>query len=548
MYNKILNLTKALISVPSVNATEGEKNIAEFIYSYLSELPYFKKHPELLIKDELKDDPLHRFNVYGLLIGEKSGCPDTIMLHGHIDTVSVDDFGALKEYAFNPDRLREEMLKIKDTLAEEVRDDLVSGKYLFGRGSSDMKSGDAVHIAVFEMLSQHPEQLDGNILISFNPVEESLHKGFIDGIHVIEELKEKYGLNYIFAINNDFICGMYPGDTTRYIYTGSVGKVLPCFYVKGKETHVGQAFEGIDACRINAELVRLINLNVKLCDGYKGEYPAPPTALKARDLKPFYSVQTPIDAFSYFNYMVHSKSVDEILAEFKEIAETAAQNVRSAANESYKEYCRITGVKYSELPMPIRVMEYRELLNIVREKNADADRLVNEIIAESMALGEDKRENSLAAVKKLSELSGITEPMIVLFFATPFCPHNTLKDELPEEKRLSDEIAALADEYGRESGESYKLMYFFPSLTDSSYLKIDDDSHSVMSLAENFPGQELLYPVPYEKIMKLNIPGINYGCFGKDAHKWTERVDTEYSFRKLPGLIIKTIGNYLIKK
>ena len=56
---------------------------------------------------------------------------------------------------------------------------------------------------------------------------------------------------------------------------------------------------------------------------------------------------------------------------------------------------------------------------------------------------------------------------------------------------------------------------------------------------------EKLYNVPLDKIKKLNIPAINYGCFGKDAHKWTERVYMPYSFNVLPKLILNTIDCFL---
>lgn len=55
-----------------------------------------------------------------------------MILMGHIDTVGVDDFGSLKEYAFDPERLPE-VLRQMD-LGEDVRRDLDSGEYMFGRG------------------------------------------------------------------------------------------------------------------------------------------------------------------------------------------------------------------------------------------------------------------------------------------------------------------------------------------------------------------------------------------------------------------------------
>lgn len=548
---KCLELTKKLVAIPSVNATEGEREIGEFLYDYISAIPYFKKHPDQVKKVELKDDPLHRYNVYGLLIGEKSGCPDTILLHGHIDTVTTDDFGSLQKYAYDCDKLQEELLKIRDTLAEDVRADLESGDYLFGRGAGDMKGGSAVHVVLLEELSAHPELLDGNILVSLNPVEESLHKGFIDGIDTLLYFREQYRLNYLFAINNDFITSAYPGDETRYAYTGSVGKLLPCIYIRGKETHVGQAFEGYDACRVAGEIVKRVNLNCDLMDGYDGEYPAPPVALRMMDLKPCYSVQTPLSSFVYFNYMVHNRQITEVLSDFKKIAGEAMQTVSDEMNEHYKEYCAKIGVPFVPLRHKLAVLEYRELYQTAREiyekEGRRLDKLIDSLAEQSAAGGDDKRITSLRIVERLTDLAGIKNPTAVVFFATPHCPHNTLKKDVAEEKELTEQIDAILQEFGAKYNESMKLMHFFPSLTDSSYLKIDDDERSIRDLQDNFPKQELLYPVPYEQIRELNIPGINYGTFGRDAHKWTERVKISYSFEKLPELIKMTIEKFLVK-
>lgn len=547
MYERIKKLTKDLVAVSSVNGTSGERKIGDFIYNYISSFPYFQKHPDQIMAVDLKNDPLGRRNIIALLIGEKDkACRDTILLHGHIDTVAVEDFGNLKPYAFDCDKLQEKLLEIQDELEEEVREDLLSGDYMFGRGVTDMKSGDAVHITVLEEFAKHPEKLRGNIMVSFNPVEETLHRGFIEAVDTFVALKEKYDLNYLFAINNDYTCGMYPKDETRYIYTGSVGKVLPSFFIKGKETHVGQPFEGVDACRIGAELVRRINLNVDLCDGYKGEYPAPPTALQMRDLKPSYNVQTPYKVFVYFNYMVHNQGTAEILDKMVSIAQDAVKAVQEEMNRRYQDYCRKIGTAQSTLKPGIEVLTYRDLLEKASEKyEGDMDTFVREKAEQSIARGEDKRVTSEKIVEDLLKIAGLQNPAVVVFFATPHCPHNTLKDEVPEEKKLAEEILELVKEFEKESGEHFQMLHFFPSLTDSSYLKIDDDPDSIRALTENFPAQDLLYPVPYDKIRGLNMPGINYGSFGKDAHKRMERVKMSYTFGELPRLLIKTLEKYL---
>lgn len=547
MFNEILDLTKKLVSIASVNTTPGEHDIACFIESYLREIPYFKEHSDQVIIQKLKNDILDRRNVFGLLKGEKGNSKDTIILHGHMDTVDVEDFGKLKEFAFDCDEL---MKRLKNmNLEPEVKNDLNSGDWLFGRGACDMKSGVAVFMVILKHLSERVKDIDGNILLSVNPVEENLHTGIIEGLEVLEDLKEKENLNYLFAINNDFICPLYPGDTKRYVYTGAVGKILPCFYIQGKETHVAQCFEGFDSSMVAAELVKLMNLNPEFCDGYKNEYTLPPSVLKMKDLKTQYNVQTSFTSFIYFNYFIHNASIKEILTKLKETAQRALDNVLDDINGKYEEYCKITNADYKKIKYNTQVLEYDEVYKLAKGVyDGDLDIYIEEITDKCISENVDKREIPLEITKKLCLIAGIKIPTIVIFFAAPYCPHNTLKNEVEEENKTFNDIAKIVRDFSEKSSEEFEIMQFFPSLTDSSYLKIDDDNESLDMLISNFPEYKRLYNVPLHTIKKLNIAAINYGSYGKDAHKWTERVYMPYTFKVLPELIIETVKSYFHSK
>jgi arginine utilization protein RocB len=543
MYEKIRELTKQLVAIPSVNTTPGEKEIALFIESWFRRLPYFQRHPEYLYVRPLKDDPLDRRNVFALLKGEGASCPETLIFHGHTDTVGTEDFGLYEKYAFDCDALGHALGG--GDLPEEVRRDLESGDYLFGRGSCDMKSGDAVFMIIAEYFAARIKELRGNILFSFNPVEENLHTGIIEAGDFFAALAEREGLRYLFAVNNDYICPLYPGDTTRYVYTGAVGKLLPCFYLQGKETHAGQPFEGFDAAALAAELIRRINLNPEFCDLWQGECTAPPVALKLRDLKTQYTVQTPFGSFVYFNYLVFHASVPEITEKLKKAAGDSVQALLELSNGRYRDFCARSGINYSPLHWEGEILCYGELAARCRERGVLDEGRLRSIAEEGKAAGADKRETALEIVRYLCNAGAFQKPLIVLFYAAPYCPHNTLNGDIPGEKALYDELSALCGDFAKKSGERYDLRSFFPSLTDSSYLKIDDNPDSIQCLIDNFPAYSRLYPVDLQKIKALAIPGINFGCFGKDAHKWTERVYMPYSFRVLPELIITTVKKFL---
>ncbi len=541
MYEESVRLTKEMVGIPSVNGTAGEKDIATYIEHYLRGIPYFQAHPDFVFTRTLHNDVLGRKNVFALLKGEKPNEGKTILFHGHTDTVDTKDFGALEPYAFDCQALEEQLRAM--ALTPEVAEDLASGAYLFGRGACDMKSGNAVYLAVLHDLSKHPETLAGNVLFMFNPVEENLHTGMMEALPVLEALQKEQGLQYLFAVNNDYTCPLFPGDHTRFVYAGAAGKLLPCFYIQGKETHVGQCFEGFDATMVAAELIREMNLNTRFCDGYQGEYTLPPQVLYAREQKAFYDVQTPQSAFVYFNYYVHTASVEDILQQLKTLARGALERVQETINQRYQAYCKLCGMTYTKLSYPLQVLTYEELVWLAKQQEGQADQILEALSHTLLAKGTDKREIGMHLTRKLCQLANIKTPLIVLFFAAPYCPQNTLKQTVPKEKQLWDQLSHMVKAFEKETGEAYRMLHFYPSLSDSSYLKLDDDH--LETLLNNFPQYQTVYPVPFRQIKRMNIPALTFGVYGKDAHKWTERVYRPYTFGVLPKLILKTIETFL---
>ena len=408
-----------------------------------------------------------------------------------------------------------------------------------------------IHIADVSSWIEHGSEYDVELSKRVETVyfdHDGLQPSHMIPLEVFEDLKKKESLNYLFTINSDCVSPLYPTDKTRYIYTGSIGKVLPCFYVIGKEAHVGQCFEGFDASMVASELVRMINLNPEFCDGKDGEYTAPPSVLKLKDLKPSYNVQTSFSSFVYFNFMVTHRSTTEILNMLKDTAGKAMNNVIDIINERYKSYCELSSIQYTKRKYDTKVLEYKEVYGLAKDVyDGNLDENIEELTLSLIKQGVDKREVSLEITKHLCEIAGIRTPTVVVFFATPYCPHNTINEEVTSEKLVLEALKEVLEKYENETDEKFKILKFFACLTDSSYVKIDDDDKSIESLVSNFPKMEKLYNVPIDTIKKLNIPSINIGCFGKDPHKWTERVHMPYSFGVLPKVVIEMIEKNLMK-
>jgi arginine utilization protein RocB len=538
-----MDFTKELVAIPSINGTPGERAIADHIEMRLREIPYFAKRPEYVILQEMGDYE-NRANVFALVKGEKKPSGDTVILHGHVDTVGVEDYAGIKEYAFDCDALPEKIRAL--TGDPDVLADIDSGDWLFGRGVADMKSGVALTYCIVKYYAENPDKLAGNLIFMANPVEENQHTGVMASLKILKELVGREGLRYIMAINTDMFPPLYAGDQTKYFHAGSVGKLLPCFYIMGKPTHVSQYFDGLSASLTAAEIVRRLDGNTDYIEDYYGEHAQPPTVLKMKDLKPSYDVQTATSAFVYFNYFLLGSPINELIEKFKAVSRDALDAVLAHTDAQFKSYAgRSDYEEYAEIKLKTQVLSYSELYEIAKGKAGDVDDRIAAITQKGLAENTDRRELCLSIVEALCTVSEINIPTVVVFIAPPYCPRNTMKTEIPSENEMWNKVRGILDRQAKESGETFKLLHFFTGLSDSSYIKMDDDAESVRSLIENFPDFKAIYNVPTDLIRELNIPAFTFGVLGKDAHKWTERLNAPYTFGRLPDIIMAAVEGVL---
>jgi len=361
--DEILAYTKKLVHIESVVNTNGEREIAHSLYSFLSSFPYFVQHPSHIMLEKTTRDDHDRYNVIAFVKGKGGNSKRTVILMGHTDTVGIDDFNQLQPYACSPDQLMEK-LKNED-LPPSAKAHLESGEWLFGRGTLDMKSGLASHLYLLKYYAEHPETLNGNIVLLAECDEEDGSHGVISALKTFQALKETYGFNYVAAINADFVAPRFAGDDNRYIYKGTVGKLLPSFFITGSETHVGSCFEGLDPNLIAAELTKQIDYNPELSNEAYGETTVPPVSLKQTDLKPSYTVQTALAAYAYYNFFIHSWSPKDVLTKLKEQAYIAFNNALATYEQRYKQFAAISSEPYVNMDWKPKVLTYEEMMNLL---------------------------------------------------------------------------------------------------------------------------------------------------------------------------------------
>lgn len=543
--NNVLQMTKELVNIPSIVNTSGEKDMATYVYNLLKSLPYFAANPKYLAISPTDSDEVERYNVMAFVKGTQCSSDKTVILMGHLDTVGIDDFAQLQDLACNPDEL------IKAYLAEElpanVEQHLNSGEWLFGRGVLDMKSGLAGQLYLLQHYAKHPETLAGNLLLVAECDEEGSSHGILSALKILKKWQETYHFQYVAAINADFVAPRYEGDENRYIYKGSVGKLLPAFFIAGMETHVGSCFEGFDPNFLAAELTREIDYNPLLIDKAYGETPAPPVSLKQMDLKPSYTVQTALAAFVYYNFLTYSWSPQDVLIKLKQHAEIAFERALNSFTERYQAYCRLSGETCRPVPWSVRVFTYEEFYQLLAEQNGDNYlRHMQEFTAKLLKDSSlDIRMYSARLVEEAWKFMKDKSPAIILFYSSIYSPRVEVTGKNSLEKQLITALEKAVAEIRPSYPHPIVTRNFFPYISDMSFVAMSDDETGIQAFSSNIPAWGTKQYVNYQDIRELNVPVICIGPYGLDAHKKHERTEIAYSCEIVPNLINEVIQNVL---
>ncbi len=539
---RISQLTLDMVNCRSIVGTADEIVMSEKVYQIFSRIDYWKENPQLLKRLPFINDPLGRFSVVASLKGEKCASDKTVVMIGHTDTVGVSDYGDLKALANQPDKLVEALKNV--TISKDARNDLESGNWLFGRGVLDMKCGVAIIIAIMERLSREINDFEGNIVFAAVGDEEGNSGGMLSFVPELIKLQEKEGYDYLAVIDTDYTAPRYEKDDHRYIYIGTVGKLMPSFYVVGKETHVGDPFNGLDPNQIAGAIIQKINKNVAYSDVADGEVSLPPITLQQRDLKEEYSVQIAKTANLYFNYATHKSTPDEIMENMLQAAREAFSDVINLLNERYNVYCKASRMEYRKLPWKARAMTYQELYEEVKaERGAALDITLADLKAKLLLDNSiDERLFGQKIVDEVHSLWSCKDPVVILYYSPPYYPHNYVGGTTDKEAKLLDTIERVTKKH--EGQHKITNRKFYPYISDLSFASAPGDDR-ILALENNMPAYGSRYILPIHEMQKLALPVVNIGPYGKDAHQFTERIERDYSFKVVPALVYDTIIHLL---
>jgi len=538
--DKIYETLKQLVAVPSISSTEGEKRAAEKIYEIIGGIPYFQANKGMHGFEIIEGDPVGRAFVWAVAEGAAEAA-DTVILTAHLDVVDIEGYGHLQSVAFDMEECTRRIGELD--LDGEARRDLESGKWIFGRGTADIKSGIASFIEILRELAE-TRNFRGKVLFLAVPGEESNSEGMIAAIPFLLKLQKERGFNFVGALLSECSIPKNENEDFKRIYMGSVGKIMPMFFCAGKETHASEPFQGLNPISLVSEINRRLDGNVDFCDAAGGQMTPPPVALKQMDLKRLYSVQTPAYAVSYYNMMTLTKTISELTEDLENLAREAFVKVLMDSEEKRYTYAEMSGEAVHFADIEPCVMVYRSLLAKVTNGDKTFQRSLDEKIKGWKSENMDSQTIAINIVKETYESYAKKRPMVVISFIPPYYPHIQADASGEKGAALLRAVDGMVKYASDSYGEKIVKEQFFMGISDLSYTGISDDQ-DLDSLALNIIGYGSTYDLNLEALSMLDIPAVVFGGEGKDIHKNTERLNIEYSLEVVPELYKHIIHSLL---
>lgn len=526
----------SLVKIKSDTATFHEKSIEPFFMTFFNSIDYFKKNPNHYGAYPIENDSLNRSILWAMVKGKGDS---TVVFINHYDVVDIEDFKTLKDYAYSPLELEQQLFKIKDDLPLEAKEDLESGNYIFGRGTADMKSGAAIQMALLRRYSR-VQGFKGNILFLSVPDEENMSAGMRNAIILMSELKETYGLKYIIAINSE--PHQRIKKDTGVLSEGSVGKIMPFIYIRGSLSHVGKVFEGFNPIGLLSKIISKTELNLGLSDFIEGEASPPPTWLHIRDSKNHYDVSMPLSTSAYVSILTLNRDPASILEDIRLICIQAFSELIHDMNDKYKIFRERTNKPFKPLPWDVKVVTYKELYDEAFKNHEDDfkiyyENLLNEIENKILAGEKSIIDSNFELVEGIFNYIDDLSPRVVIGFAPPYYPNVSNINIKNLDKNIRDLSNKLIYYAMGEFSQKYEKENFFTGISDLSYTYIENSREIIENLEGNMPFYGSIYSIPLDKIEDISMPCMNIGPWGKDFHKLTERVLKEDLFNQTPKIL-----------
>lgn len=511
-----------MVARPSVTGTRDEADFGPWLAAHLRDQGGFGPSAKVWTFPVAPGDARQ---VVALLVRGRGS--RTVVLTGHYDTVTVEDYGDLAPLAGQPQALRDGLLaRLGDATgpaARQIREDLASGRFLPGRGLLDMKAGLAAGLAAMAAIAAGP--FEGNLLFLAVPDEENASAGARAAAAQLPGLLAAHDLQAVAVINLDAIADDGDGRAGRVLATGTVGKVLPTAFVVGRPVHSGFALRGLNAAVLAGAIAARLEWAPELTDDGAGSPGTAASLLALKDGKSGYDVTVPGTAWLFWNVLLHRRDPSLVLPTVAGLVREALADCLSALAARAAQSGHAADARALETEVPI--LTYGALLAEVAARDPGLSDHLDRVAASTATLDLPERCRRMTAA--LWDRSGKSGPAVVLGLGS--IPYMATAIEDPG---LLATLRGFLTDAPTRHGVAVSETAYFAGISDMSFFGQADDA-VLATLAADTPAWA--QGVGLAPGALAQVPTLNLGPWGRDYHTPWERMHTDYGFRQLPALL-----------
>ena len=527
------DLAVRLTERPSVTGTPDEASFGPWLAGVLSGLGLWGETAEVWTFPVAPGDGRH---CVALLV--RGSGPETVVLTGHYDTVTVADYGDLAPLATSPEALlpalAARVAEAASPAEARARADFAVGDWVPGRGLLDMKAGLAAGLAAMAAFAEARER-QGNLLFVAVPDEENASAGAKAAALALPGIARERGLEPVAVINLDAIADDGDGSQGQVVALGTVGKVLPTAFVVGAPVHSGFPLRGLNAAVLAGAIAQRLEWAPELTDESAAEAGTPVSLLALRDGKSGYDVTTPGTAWAYWSVLNHRRDPSTVLRIVERLArEAAAECVRRLEERARQSGQHAGLLDWAE---GVQVLRWSDLLREVRARDPGIDA---ELAAEAVRLrdsGIDTPEISHRLTALAWRRWGRSGPAVVLGLgSTPYLATQLRSD------RVERAVEALVTDAPVRHGVALRAVDYFAGISDMSFWG-QGEVGLFGRLSQETPAWATCVGLHAGHVAQ--VPTVNLGPWGRDYHTPLERMEADYGFRALPRLLLELCGRIL---
>ena len=522
-------LTKWLISIPSVTATQGEIDIVDAVYKTLSDTAYFKSHEDDLVLVPHQDE-VHR-SIVSLVRCEKEDVTDTFCFLCNLDTSDNEEYGVLRQYAFSSDILKDRLKAFYKAESKEYTE-LTYDSTLYGLGSFQGKAVAGTLLTLIKESSDQRADLPFNLMLVCTTQSVNGNDGIRECLPYIKSILSEQGLDIRLTVSfKPEKTG--PDENKITLYTSNLGMAEFGFYIIGEQTEKTTPFNGFSPAQIAARIIEKTEYNSDLVpSNHKPFVPL----LNSLYLPQSLSCGTQSSAVVSFDIPFINLNFNDLIEKFKAIAAGALEDSCLSIENRQAMYKAKLEEEFDPPLREAEVLSYSDLLyRAQKHYRGDLDTDIQKLLDSCNRQNYSDNMKIHTLLKKLCKLTRLTKPSVIVYLGRSFTPQQMLRQNNSDDREIYMRLSSAVESFNKEHVMQLQFGERAPG-SDCCFMRpTGADLAGEMLTAE--------CPLPCHPFYNFGCPAITLTYKGEDPYLPTEHVSSDL-FEQLPSFILKLLEKF----